>query len=104
MEERIENLYNYLVEKKCKDISLYLSNIDDNKQYIFVFTNTNILNNKKFAQTLMEDMDLDIFPEGYHKGEWIVFDFGDIVLHCFVPSAREKYSLDKLYHSKKNND
>ena len=46
---------------------------------------------------------MDEYPEGYSKGDWIVFDFDDIALHSFIPSMREKYSLDKLYHNKRLN-
>ena len=101
MDERIINLYEYLASKKCKDIAVYEIKNGGDSQYIFVITNTSVALNKKFAQMVMSDMELEIFPEGYHKGEWIVFDFGQIIIHSFIPSVREKYSLDKLYHSKK---
>ena len=41
--------------------------------------------------------------EGYNKGEWILFDFDDVIVHSFIPSAREKYNLDKLWQNKKVN-
>lgn len=101
MDERVLNLYEYLTEKKCKDIALYETLTDGEKQYIFILSNGSVASNKKFAQSFMEDMQLEVYPEGYHKGEWIVFDFNDIIIHSFIPPNREKYSLDKLYHSKK---
>lgn len=101
MDENISNLYQYCCEKKCKDIAVYEIKNENENQYIFIITNTNTLTNKKFAQVLMNDMNIDIYPEGYHKGEWIVFDFGQIILHSFIPNIRDKYSLDKLYHTKK---
>ncbi len=104
IDERIKQIYNYLVEKKCKDISIYY--LQDNTQdfrYVIIISNLNQQSNKKFALSLMEDMDMEEYPEGFSKGEWILFDFDDIALHCFIPSTREKYSLDKLYHNKRLN-
>ncbi len=35
--------------------------------------------------------------EGYTHGEWILVDFGDIVVNVFTESARSYYDLDRLY-------
>lgn len=102
MEEKIESFYNYLVEKKCKDIALYdLRNDAEKTALIFVVTIANTALNKKFASSIIEQAGEDLKVEGYNKGEWIILDFGDIVLHSFIPSSREKYNLDKLWKTKK---
>ena len=113
MEEQgnIVKIYDYLKDKKCKDIALYekrknfvdTESSEEEFNYIIIVTNVNTQANKKFALSVMEDMGLEIFPEGYSKGEWIIFDFGNIIIHSFTPICREKYSLDKLYHNKKMN-
>ena len=102
MEDQIEKFYDYLAEKKCKDIAIYDLTADaENPAIIFVVTISNTTNNKKFASQVMADMNLEYKPEGFNKGEWILFDFGECILHCFTPNAREKYNLDKLWKSKK---
>lgn len=35
--------------------------------------------------------------EGVREGDWIVIDFGDIVIHLFTPDLREKYALESLW-------
>lgn len=35
--------------------------------------------------------------EGGQFGDWIVIDFGDIIIHLFVPELREKYALEELW-------
>lgn len=35
--------------------------------------------------------------EGYENTSWIVQDYGDIVLHVFLPDARELYDLENLW-------
>ncbi len=35
--------------------------------------------------------------EGYQASQWIVQDYGDIVLHVFTPDARALYDLENLW-------
>lgn len=42
--------------------------------------------------------------EGYEQSSWIVQDWGDIVLHTFLPEARELYDLEGLWADAKTVD
>lgn len=35
--------------------------------------------------------------EGYQNAEWIIMDFGPIMIHLFQPQARRHYALEKLW-------
>lgn len=35
--------------------------------------------------------------EGYQKGEWILMDYFDVVIHIFQKSARDFYRLEELW-------
>lgn len=35
--------------------------------------------------------------DGYANSEWIVIDYGEIMVHIFLPSVREKYNLEDLW-------
>ena len=35
--------------------------------------------------------------EGYENAEWILVDFGDMVVNVFTESARSYYDLDRLF-------
>lgn len=39
--------------------------------------------------------------EGLREGEWAVIDFGDLIVHLFVPELREKYELETIWRSGK---
>jgi ribosome-associated protein len=37
--------------------------------------------------------------EGYERGEWVLLDYFDFVVHVFAPNARMFYSLERLWGS-----
>jgi ribosome-associated protein len=39
--------------------------------------------------------------EGYTQAEWILVDYGDLLIHIFSPKAREYYDLERLWRSAK---
>lgn len=53
------------------------------------------------ARAIVEEMEKRgetlLYSEGMQTGDWIVLDFGGIMVHLFMPGLREKYSLEKLW-------
>lgn len=39
--------------------------------------------------------------EGVGDGDWLVMDFGDILVHLFKPTVREKYGLEEVWRDSK---
>lgn len=39
--------------------------------------------------------------EGDREGDWIVIDFGEIMVHLLIPDLREKYALESLWKQSK---
>ena len=40
--------------------------------------------------------------EGYNQAEWVLADYGDMLVHIFSPKAREYYWLERLWrHGKR---
>ena len=35
--------------------------------------------------------------EGYDNGEWVLGDFGDLIVHVFTDEKREYYQLERLW-------
>ncbi|MBH43972.1 MAG: ribosome silencing factor [Gammaproteobacteria bacterium] len=42
--------------------------------------------------------------EGYSQSEWILIDYGDILIHVMHPDAREFYSIEKLWDESLQSD
>ncbi len=42
-----------------------------------------------------------LFVEGDQEGDWIVLDYGEIVVHIMIPQMREKYQLENLWNASK---
>ncbi len=40
---------------------------------------------------------MSLRQEGYQEGEWILQDYGDIIIQIFQKDIREYYDLDKLW-------
>lgn len=36
-------------------------------------------------------------PEGYQDAQWVLLDYGDLVVHVFAEEQREFYSLERLW-------
>lgn len=35
--------------------------------------------------------------EGYFQGDWVVLDYGTIIVHLLIPAMRERYALEELW-------
>lgn len=40
--------------------------------------------------------------EGYSNAEWVLIDYGDLVVHVFSPKARAYYDLERLWRDAKS--
>jgi ribosome-associated protein len=49
----------------------------------------------------LEAGELPSAVEGYDNAEWILGDFGDLIIHVFTPEKREYYDLERLWRPAK---
>jgi ribosome-associated protein len=45
--------------------------------------------------------ELPVGIEGYGQAEWVLADYGDLLVHIFSPVAHEYYGLERLWRSAK---
>ena len=45
--------------------------------------------------------ELPISLEGHNQAEWVLVDYGDLLIHVFTPKSREYYDLERLWRTGK---
>ena len=93
-------IFEFLTEEKCKKISVFDVSENDMSKFLIVANNPTANENRRVADVFSEEFGFFGKIDGYHKGEWIIFDMEEIVVHLFLPSQREKYNLDRLYRAR----
>ncbi len=82
------------VEVKALNVAKHCSYAD---YFIFV-TATSSTHAQSIANALAGSFPIPSNKiEGYQKGEWIIVDMGDILVHVFQKAFRQFYNLDKLW-------
>lgn len=46
---------------------------------------------------LQDEGEKPVYVEGEQDGDWVVVDYGNIVVHLFTPELRERYALESLW-------
>jgi len=62
---------------------------------------------KALAQSVGEvahRFELPAKVEGLEAGEWLLVDLGDIIIHLFLPEARESFQLERLWAAPHGDD
>ncbi len=98
----IDIVINALEEVKGKDITtLNVSDLTDVMDTLVVASGNSNRQVKAMANNVVEDCKKAGFQpigvEGMDTAEWVLVDFGDIVVHVMQPTTREFYDLEKLW-------
>ncbi len=94
-------------EKKGADIRvLDLTGITSFADYFVICTGANqrqiqAISDEVNLRLKREAGELPISVEGYNQAEWILADYGDLLVHIFSPKSREYYGLERLWRSAK---
>ncbi len=105
MENELLNKIIKLLEDK-KAIALKTMDVKEKTtlaDYFIIVSGTSITHIRALADNVEEELKKEqIYPnkiEGYNT-EWILLDYGDIVVHIFTEKEREKYNIEELYDHK----
>ncbi|MBA3816643.1 MAG: ribosome silencing factor [Parachlamydiaceae bacterium] len=52
-------------------------------------------------EILFQEKLVPLQVEGLVDSEWVVMDYGDFVIHLFIPEMREKYAIEELWNQSK---
>lgn len=97
MDKQLEKIINMLWQLKYRNIIAYDTKGSGISKFLVVATALNTADNKKLSEQFAKDMDYLGKMDGWHRGEWIVLDFDEVIVQLFALGHREKYNIDKLY-------
>jgi len=96
--------------KKATDIKvLDLTGITSFADFFVICTGANqrqiqAISDEVGLQLKQQAGELPISVEGYNQAEWVLADYGDLLIHIFSPKARDYYDLERLWRSAKTID
>ena len=91
-----------LDDMKTEDVQVFdVAEMTTVTDYMIVATGTSNRHVRSIASHVVDELRRQgLRPygsEGEEHGEWILIDYGDVVLHVMQPQTREFYQLEKLW-------
>ena len=102
---RIEKLLKEILEElsdlKAENVvKIDIKNRSALGDYIIVASGTSSRHINAIASKIIKQNKTNIISvEGLKSTEWVILDFGDIILNLFKPEIRSNYSLEKIWES-----
>lgn len=101
-QEKLEKIVKILDSKKAENIQVIgITNLTIIADYFIIATGTSTTQVKSLADEVDFQLgQLGIEPrgiEGVRAANWIVLDYGDIVVHVFYRDTRDEYQLERLW-------
>ena len=89
--------------KAVNTVTLDVTGLTDVMDYLVISSGTSNRHVKSLASNVsMEAKKQGVRPmgvEGDDAGEWVLVDFGDVVVHVMLPATRDFYDLERLWTS-----
>ncbi len=100
--ERVQRIAQAMYDKKAKNIiALDIAQITSLGDYFVICSCSSAAQLRACTDEIEEKMaQINIEPshkEGYGGGNWILMDYGDIIVHVMLEETREFYSLERLW-------
>jgi ribosome-associated protein len=69
--------------------------------FFVICTGTNVRQVQAIADAIQEALrpkgQKPALVEGYARGQWVLIDYFDFIVHVFTPAVREFYGLERLW-------
>lgn len=91
-----------LDKKKAQDVKvLKVRDLTILTDYFVIASGTSTTQVKSLAEEVEFQLEQEgirpLRTEGYDSKNWILLDFGEVIVHVFYPQAREFYDLEHLW-------
>lgn len=100
--ETAKKICEYLDEKKAIDIRIIdISKISVIADYFIIAGGSNVRQVKSLADNVEEKLGKIGLPpksvEGYQNANWVLMDYGDVIVHIFNQEDRLFYDLERIW-------
>ena len=107
MNEYLKTIYKALDDKKAEDIQIIdIREVSCMADYFVIANGTNVNQVHALCDNVSEELAklkaLTKQTEGYTAGNWILMDYGDIIIHIFDRESRSFYDLERIWKDGKN--
>jgi ribosome-associated protein len=89
-------------DRKAIDLKvLHLEKVTDFTDYFLICSGTSERQVQAIADSVLERLREEkvrpLHMEGYNRGQWVLLDYGDFVVHIFQEEPRKFYALERLW-------
>jgi ribosome-associated protein len=89
-------------DRKAVDLKvLHLQQVSDFTDYFLICSGTNERQVQAIADAVEERLRANkvrpLHIEGYNRAQWVLLDYGDLVVHVFLEEPRRYYALERLW-------
>ncbi len=93
-------------DKALNIVRINLKGKSDVADFLVIATGTSSRHVSSISEHLIDEFKklgvIGIKPEGLTRGDWVLIDGGDIIVHIFRDEVRQFYNLEKLWDSSVN--
>ena len=107
--ELVSDICKSAIDQKALDLrALDLVGISDIADYFIILSATSERHAKGIVDKVVKDLknigEKPTCVDGYDQAEWILVDYGSVILHVFFEPKRQYYSFDELWSEAKELD
>jgi ribosome-associated protein len=90
------------LDRKAQDLRvLHLGRVTDFTDYFLICSGTSDRQVQAIADAIQERLRAEkvrpLHVEGYNRAQWVLLDYGDLVVHVFQEEPRRFYALERLW-------
>jgi ribosome-associated protein len=100
--QRVREAVSAADDRKAVDLKvLHLQKVSDFTDYFILCSGTSERQVQAIADAVQERLrECQVRPlhvEGYNRAQWVLIDYGDLVVHVFQDEPRRYYALERLW-------
>ena len=105
LEKILLNIIDFLEDNKAQNVvSLSLKDKSNEADYMIIASGNSKRQVSSLSEKLVEFSKINLNKkartEGLRNSDWVLIDFGDIVVNIFREEVRDFYDLEKIWNSK----